>query len=198
MVIFNKEVLHAVSKSVVQHPPQMSNEATPYEEDTNLADRRQGIANSFRVSVRYRGSGGAIPSVSGRRKRELSRHSLHLDDRCTACGTAPSIQAKVVGGGHPMGSRRPVDVLVYGVQTGWAVSQRCRSVFSVCVSRLRQFGKAHTGIFGEGISVKDPYLPSLARAACRRRSHHRAVATQAVVRPRRTPCRRELPCSRRG
>jgi hypothetical protein len=63
IVIFNKEVLHAVSKSAVQHPPQMSNEATPYEEDTNLADRRQGIANSFRVSVRYRGSGGNTQRV---------------------------------------------------------------------------------------------------------------------------------------
>jgi len=156
MVIFNKEVLHAVSKSVVQHPPQMSNEATPYEEDTNLADRRQGIANSVRTAFRCFGSRGTVSSVSGRRKCELSRHSLHLDDRCTACGTASSIQAKVVGGGHPMGSRRPVDVLVYGVQTGWAVSQRCRSVFSVCVSRLRQFGKAHTGICGEGVSVQRP------------------------------------------
>jgi hypothetical protein len=78
IVIFNKEVLHAVSKSAVQHPPQMSNEATPYEEDTNLADRRQGIANSFRVSVRYRGSGGAIPSVLGRHWSEIARHHLYL------------------------------------------------------------------------------------------------------------------------
>ena len=60
MVIFNKEVLHAVSKSVVQHPPQMSNEATAYEEDTNLADRRQGIANSVRTAFRYFGSRGTV------------------------------------------------------------------------------------------------------------------------------------------
>lgn len=48
---------------------------------------------------------------------------------------------------------------------GSALQARRLSLFSFCVSRLRQLGKARAGAFGEGVSVKDLYPPSLARVA---------------------------------